>query len=92
MSAWFSSYLTQGDFSDLTLNSSMTRMLSSASLSPWAEEFVATRPRAPTPNKQREGMGQDSKAGTIPAGARTARITIQLSPRAAPRRLSIPSR
>lgn len=79
MSAWFSSYLTQGDFSDLTLEfldgsgqvvGDLVRLGGS--------DFIIAIPTAANPKygNAKEWI-RDSKEGTIPAGARSARVTIQ---------------
>ncbi len=78
MSAWFSSYLTQGDYSDLTLeflNDAGQVVGDPVALG--GQEFVAN---IPTGQNSRYGdakeWGQDVRTGTIPAGARLARVTI----------------
>lgn len=78
MSAWFSSYREQGDYSELTLE------FLDASDSPIGDpivlggmEFIANVPIGPNsryPNVK--DWVQDLESGTIPAGARTARVTI----------------
>ncbi len=79
MSAWFSSYLTQGDYSDLTLD-----FLDDAGnavgepIPLGGQEFVAN---IPTGSNSKYGnakeFGLDSKSGTIPSGARVARVFIK---------------
>lgn len=80
VSAWFSSYLTQGDYSTLTvdfLDASSAVVGSSAPLG--GLDFVAAIPTGPSPTgKYPNGKdwAKDSQAGTIPSGARTARLSI----------------
>jgi hypothetical protein len=80
MSAWFSSYLTQGDFSDVTLQ------FLDASTSPLAapvilggSNFVANIPTSSN-SKYASGVkewARDLLSGAIPVGARTAQLTVQ---------------
>ncbi len=79
MSAWFSSYLTQGDFSDLTLEfltDANTVVGSPVALG--GREFIANIPTGPNSkyNNAKE-WAQDLRSGVIPAGARRARVSIQ---------------
>lgn len=80
ISAWFSSYLTQGDYSTLTvdfLDASSAVVGSSTPLG--GLDFIAAIPTAPSPTgKYANGKGwaQDSQNATIPSGARTARVSI----------------
>ena len=78
MSAWFSSYLSQGDYSDLTLEflDGTTNVVGSPTAL-GGLDFVANLPTGPnTKYPDAKEWGQDTKAGTIPAGARMARVTI----------------
>lgn len=78
MSAWFSSYLTQGDYSDLTLE-----FLNDANevvgepLALGGQQFVADIPTAQN-NKYADAKewGLDVREGTIPSKARQARVLI----------------
>jgi hypothetical protein len=78
MSAWFSSYLTQGDYSEVTLQ--FLDQTANAVGSPvilGGASFITNLPTGANskyPNAKQ--WGQDSKAGTIPTGARTARVTV----------------
>ena len=79
MSAWFSSYRVQGDFSDLTLE-----FLGEADELVGGPEILGGYDfvlEIPTGSNSRysdaKEWAQDSRAGIIPAGARKARITIQ---------------
>lgn len=80
VSAWFSSYLTQGDYSTLTvdfLDASSTVVGSSIPLG--GLDFVAAIPNEPSPSgKYPNGKdwAQDSQSATIPSGARTARVVV----------------
>src|SRR5262245_61388689 len=79
MSAWFSSYLTQGDYSDLTL-----QFLGEADeavgdpVPLGGTDFVFN---IPTGSNSKYGnakeWAQDVRTATIPSGARKARVTIQ---------------
>ncbi len=78
MSAWFSSYLTQGDYSDLTLeflNDSNAVVGDPVPLG--GIDFVTNLP-TDTNSKYSDAKvwGQDTRDGTIPTGARRARVTI----------------
>ena len=80
VSAWFSSYLTQGDYSVLTvdfLDASSSVVGSSVPLGGF--DFVAAIPNEPSltgkyPNGK--DWAQDSQSATIPSGARTAQVVI----------------
>lgn len=79
MSAWFSSYLLQGDYSDLTLeflNDAGAVVGDPVPLG--GSEFVVN---IPTGSNSKYGnakeFAQDSRSGTIPAGARVARVFIK---------------
>ncbi len=80
VSAWFSSYLSQGDYSVLTvdfLDASSSVVGSSVPLG--GLDFVAAIPTGPSltgkyPNGK--DWAQDSQNGTIPSGARTARVVV----------------
>ncbi len=80
ISAWFSSYLTQGDYSTLTvdfLDASSAVVGSSTPLG--GLDFVAAIPTGPSPTgKYANGKewAKDSQNATIPTGARTARVSI----------------
>lgn len=77
-SAWFSSYLTQGDYSDLKVqfeNANQVAVGDPVALG--GQAFVAALPTGSNskyPNA--DFWGQDSQTGAIPAGARFAAITI----------------
>jgi hypothetical protein len=82
MSAWFSSYLTQGDYSDLKLEflDGSTNVVGSP-IALGGMDFVANLPTGPNSKYgDAKEWGQDSNAGTIPAGARLARVTIASTP------------
>jgi hypothetical protein len=79
MSAWFSSYLTQGDYSDLTLSflDSGTNVIGTP-VALGGSNFVANLPTGPNakyPNAKY--WGQDVQTGTVPVGSRNAKILIQ---------------
>jgi len=78
MSAWFSSYLVQGDYSDLTLEFlDGSNNVVGSPIALGGSAFVvnlATGPNAKYGNAKE--WGQDTESGTIPAGARTARVRI----------------
>jgi hypothetical protein len=79
MSAWFSSYLGQQDYSDLTLEFLDANGVPVGDPIPLGgTEFYQAIPQGPNGryNDAREWV-QDIETGTIPAGARTARVTIQ---------------
>jgi hypothetical protein len=86
MSAWFSSYLGQADYSDLTLD------FLDANGDPVADpiflagtEFYQTIPQGPNGRyTDAREWAQDVETGTIPAGARVARVTIHASGTGAP--------
>jgi hypothetical protein len=78
MSAWFSSYRTQGDYSALTLQFLDTSNNPVGEAIPLGgSEFIVN---LPTDMNAKYGdaknWGQDKKDGTVPARARTARVTI----------------
>jgi hypothetical protein len=79
MSAWFSSYLTQGDFSDLTLQFlSDTDEPVGEPIGLGGSEFIINIPTgANSKYGNAKEFAQDVRTGTIPAGARRARVTIQ---------------
>jgi hypothetical protein len=78
MSAWFSSYRVDGDYSDLTLqflNESGDVVGSPIALG--GMEFVAGIPTGPNSKyPDAKQWSQDRESGAIPAGARAARVTI----------------
>ena len=79
MSAWFSSYLTQGDFSDLTLSflDSGTNVIGTP-VALGGSNFVANLPTGPnTKYPDAKYWGRDAATGTVPAGARNALVLIQ---------------
>jgi len=79
MAAWFSSYRTQGDYSDLTLEflGEADEVVSFPELL-GGSDFVANIPTGDNSRyaDAKEWM-QDVRTGTIPPGARKARVTIQ---------------
>ncbi|MGH7866037.1 MAG: hypothetical protein ACREP9_00050, partial [Candidatus Dormibacteraceae bacterium] len=79
MSAWFSSYLAQGDYSDLTLtflDGSMNPIDNPVALG--GQDFVNAIPTAPNSKySDAKYWAQDVRNGTIPTGARNAQILIQ---------------
>lgn len=84
MSAWFSSYLSQGDYSELTLEflDAANAVLGGGPTPLGGLEFVAALPTGPTPGANpkypdAKDWGQDLRSGTIPSGARSARVIIQ---------------
>jgi hypothetical protein len=78
MSAWFSSYRLDGDYSDLTLE--FLGESGEAVGSPVAlggMEFIAGIPTGSNSRYQdAKQWSQDQESGLIPAGARTARVTV----------------
>ncbi len=82
-SAWLSSYLTQGDFSDLTLeffNSSTNAVGDAVPIG--GETFVDNIPTEPNSKYgNAKDWAKDSASGVIPAGARIARVSIQSTSR-----------
>ena len=79
MSAWFSSYETQGDYSDLTLTfmDATTNALGTP-VALGGSNFVANLPTAPFGKyTDAKSWGQDLRTGTLPVGARYAQILIQ---------------
>jgi hypothetical protein len=79
VSAWFCTYRTDNDFSDLTLTFlDASTNLVGAPLALGGSNFVAALPSGSNgryPNAR--FWGQDTRGGTIPVGARNARIRIQ---------------
>lgn len=78
MSAWFSSYLTQGDYSDLTLEFlDDADQVVGEPLALGGSDFIVA---IPTGSNSKYGnakeWAQDVRTGTIPAGARKARVLI----------------
>lgn len=78
MSAWFSSYLAQGDYSDLTLEFlDASGEVVGETLSLGGQEFVAEVPtNANSKYGNAKEWGRDVREGTIPSGAREARVRI----------------
>src|SRR5262245_10354979 len=78
MSAWFSSYLTQGDYSALTLEFLDTANAAVGSpVELGGSDFIINLPTGMNSKfGDAKEWGQDSKNGTIPTGARTARVRI----------------
>lgn len=77
MAAWFSSYLTQGDFSDLTLDFLDENGNIIESISLGGQDFVANIPTGQNAKyANAKEWAKDLREGTIPRGARTARVTI----------------
>ena len=81
MSSWFSSYEMQGDYSDLTLSflDSTTNGVVGTPVALGGSNFVYALPTGPNtkyPNSQIKYWGQDVRTGTVPAGARYAKILI----------------
>ena len=82
MSAWFSSYLTQGDFSDLTLTflDASTNALGTPVMI-GGSNFVAGLPTAQLGKyADAKSWGQDLQTGTLPSGARMAQVLIHATP------------
>lgn len=82
MSSWFSSYLAQGDYSDLTLTflDATTNIIGSP-VALGGMAFVAALPTGPNSKfPTAKFWGQDVQTGTIPAGARNAQILIHATP------------
>jgi len=79
MSAWFSSYESQGDYSDLTLEFlDDSNAVVGDSIPLGGIDFVANLPiTGNTKDPNAKDWGQDSRDGTIPTGARLARVTIK---------------
>jgi hypothetical protein len=78
MSAWFSSYLTQGDFSDLTLEflNDADQVVGEPVALGGSDFIVAIPTGANSKYNDAKEWALDSRAGTIPAGARKARVLI----------------
>lgn len=78
MSAWFSSYLTQGDYNELTL-----QFLDDADQEVGAEllggsDFIQAIPTGPNSKYgNAKEWAKDVRTGTVPAGARKAKVTMQ---------------
>jgi hypothetical protein len=82
MSAWFSTYTTDGDYSDLTLTflDANTNAVGSA-VTIGGSNFVANLPfGANSKYNNARYWGQDVATGTIPAGARNAQVQIHSTP------------
>jgi hypothetical protein len=79
MSAWFSSYRTQNDYSDMTLeflDESDAVVDSPVALG--GVDFVTNIPNGPNAKyEDAKDWAPDVRTGTIPAGARRARVTIK---------------
>ena len=79
MSAWFSSYLATGDYSDLTLEFlDGGNQVVGDPVPLGGADYIAAIPTAANAkfNNAKE-WSRDSKEGTIPAGARSARVTLK---------------
>jgi len=79
MSSWFSSYETQGDWSDLTLSflDSTTNVVIGTPVALGGSNFVFNLPTgANAKYSDVKAWGQDVRTGTLPAGARFAQILI----------------
>src|SRR5215472_12761050 len=78
ISAWFSSYLTQGDYSTIVVSFlDASSNLVDTSVPIGGQAFVAAIPNEPSPTgKYPNGKdwGQDSQSATIPSGSRTAQV------------------
>src|SRR6185295_18657773 len=74
MSAWFSSYLVQSDYSDLTLQFlDEAKNVLGSPIALGGMEFVANIPTGENAKyANAKEWAQDLQAGTIPSGARTA--------------------
>jgi hypothetical protein len=82
MSAWFSSYLTQGDFSDLTLTflDASTNALGTPVMI-GGSNFVAALPTAQLGKyADAKSWGKDLQTATVPSGARMAEVLIHATP------------
>jgi hypothetical protein len=79
MSAWFSSYLTQGDYSDLTLEFLTDADAVVGDPVPLGGfDFVEAIPTGENSKyTDAKEFAQDVRSGTIPVGARRARVSIQ---------------
>jgi hypothetical protein len=78
VSAWFSSYRVQGDYSDLTLEflDNLNNVLGSP-VALGGSDFVVSLPNGTNANyPDAKDWGPDMDRGTIPAGARAARVRI----------------
>jgi hypothetical protein len=79
MSSWFSSYETQGDWSDLTLSflDSATNAVIGTPVALGGSNFVYALPTGANAKYTNvKAWGQDVRTGTLPAGARYAQILI----------------
>src|ERR1044071_3725155 len=78
LSAWFSSYLTQGDYSDLTLQFlDGTGSAVGSAIGLGGSDFIVNLPTdANSKYQDAKEWGQETGTGTIPSGARTARVII----------------
>jgi len=87
MSAWFSSYLIQGDYSDLTLEFlDGSNNVVGTPIDLGGSDFILNLPTGANtkyPQDVKE-WGKDTETGTIPAGARTARVRIAATGTGAP--------
>jgi hypothetical protein len=81
--AWFSSYLTQGDFSDLTVEfRDANQQAVGDPVALGGEAFINNIPTAANSRYgNAKDWAQDRQTGTIPAGARFAYVTIQSTSR-----------
>jgi hypothetical protein len=88
MSAWFSSYLLQGDYSDLTLEYlDDANSVVGSPVPLGGSDFILNLPTGSNtkyPNGDVKEWGQATESGTIPAGARTARVRIAATGTGAP--------
>ncbi len=78
MSAWFSSYIEQGDYSDLTLQFlSDTDQAVGAPVALGGNDFVTAIPVAMNSKyPDAKDWAKDTQTGVIPSGARKAQVTI----------------
>jgi PA domain-containing protein len=87
MSAWFSSYLIQGDYSDLTLEFlDGSNNVVGPPVALGGSDFILNLPTGANtkyPQDVKE-WGKDTETGTIPAGARSARVRIAATGTGAP--------
>lgn len=80
MAAWFSGYRTHQDYSDLTLEFlDANEQVIGDPIALGGLDFYAAIPGGPGryPDNSNRAWVQDTENGTIPAGARQARVTIQ---------------
>jgi len=82
MSAWFSSYLTQGDHSELTLQflDEAGQEVGTSELLGGADFVQAIPTGENSKYTNAKEWAQDLRTGTIPARARTARVNLQSTP------------